>query len=407
MENVLQRFLRYVKYDTQSQEDVEQYPSTSKQLNLLKELYEELKQIGMQDVSIDQYGYVFAALHSNIEKDKPAIGFISHVDTSPEVSGAGVKPILVENYNGGDIILNKELGIVLSPDEFPELNEYKGKTIITTDGTTLLGADDKAGIAEIITAMEYLINHPEIRHGDIRVGFTPDEEVGRGVDFFNVKKFDADLAYTVDGGKLGELEYECFNAASANVTITGKSVHPGSAKGIMINSILVGKEFLDMLPKDEIPSTTEGYEGFYHIIDIYGNVEKTNLKYILRDFTLEGLNHRKDTMLEIEQKLNKKYGDGTVHIELKDQYYNMAEKVKEHIETVNIAKKAMEYLNIIPRINPIRGGTDGARLSFMNLPCPNIFTGGHNFHGKYEYIPVFAMEKCVQVIIKIIELYAE
>jgi peptidase T len=407
MESVLQKFLRYAKYDTQSQEDVEQYPSTSKQLVLLKKLSEELKEIGMQDVSMDQYGYVFATLPSNTEKDIPSVGFISHVDTSYEVSGTNVNPQLHENYNGEDIVLNNELGLVLSADEFPELKNYKGETIVTTDGTTLLGADDKAGVAEIVAAMEYLMNHLEIKHGVIRVGFTPDEEVGRGVDFFDVKKFNADLAYTVDGGKLGELEYECFNAASARVTINGKSVHPGSAKGIMINSILIAKEFMAMLPENETPAATEGYEGFYHITDISGGVEKTTLKYILRDFTLDGLKNRKETILRTAKDINKKYGGSTVTVELKDQYYNMVEKVKEHIEIVDTAKKAMEDLGIVPKINPIRGGTDGARLSFMGLPCPNIFTGGHNFHGKYEYIPVSSMEKCVQVILKIIELYTK
>lgn len=407
MEKVLDKFLRYVKYDTQSQEDVEAFPSTSKQLVLLKKISEEMKEIGMENVTMDKYGYVFASLPSNIEKEVPAIGFISHVDTSFEVSGENVKPQIVKNYDGGNIVLDKGLNIVLSPEEFPELKNYRGKDIITTDGTTLLGADDKAGVSEIITAVEYLLKHPEIKHGPIRVGFTPDEEVGRGVDFFDVKRFNASAAYTVDGGAIGELEYENFNAARAVITINGKSVHPGSAKGIMKNAILIGAELVNMLPEDETPACSEGYEGFYHVDNITGGVEQVRMKYILRDFEIEGLKKRKEKILQIAEKLNEKYGEDTVVVECKDQYYNMKEKIKEHMYTVDIAKKAMLDSGVKPVINPIRGGTDGARLSFMGLPCPNIFTGGHNYHGKYEYIPVFAMEKAVEVILKIIELYTE
>lgn len=406
MENVSARFLRYVKYDTRSQEDIEQFPSTSKQLVLLRKISEELKNMGMEDVTLDKYGYVFATLPSNIEKDVPSVGFIAHVDTSPEVSDENVNPQLVRDYDGGDIVLNKDLNMVLSPKEFPELKNYKGDTIIATDGTTLLGADDKSGVAEIISAVEYLIDHPEIKHGTIRVGFTPDEEVGRGVDFFDVKRFNASAAYTVDGGAIGELEYENFNAARAVVTIKGKSVHTGSAKGIMKNSVLIASEFMGMLPENETPAATEGYEGFYHADSINGNVEHTRIKYIIRDFKMEGLNRRKEKIQEAAEKLNKKYGENTVTVDLKDQYYNMKEKIEEHMYTVDIAKKAMEEMDIKPVINPIRGGTDGARLSFMGLPCPNLFTGGHNYHGKYEYIPVSSMEKAVKTIIRIIELYA-
>lgn len=407
MEDVVDRLLRYVKYDTKSLEDMEQFPSTSKQLVLLKEISEELKKMGMKDVTMDKYGYVFATLPSNIERDLPVIGFIAHVDTSPEVSGENVSPRIVKNYDGADIVLNRDLNIVLSPGEFPELKNYVGGDIITTDGTTLLGADDKAGVAEIISAMEYLINHPESKHGTIRAGFTPDEEVGRGVDFFDVKRFDASAAYTVDGGEIGELEYENFNAARAVVTVNGKSVHPGSAKGIMKNSILIAAEFISMLPEDETPANSEGYEGFYHLDKIDGGVEQTVLKYILRDFEMEGLDRRKENIKQACEKINQKYGDGTVIVDLKDQYYNMKEKIKDHMYLVDIAKKAMEDVGVKPKINPIRGGTDGARLSFMGLPCPNLFTGGHNYHGKYEYIPVSSMEKAVENILKIIELYTK
>lgn len=406
MTNVVDRFLKYVKYDTQSQEDVDNFPSTPKQLLLLKELASELIAIGLKDVTLDEYGYVFGTLPSNIESPTPTIGFIAHVDTSPAISGKNVNPKIVENYNGEDIILNKELNLILSPNEFPDLKDYKGQDIITTDGTTLLGADDKAGIVEILTAMEHLIVHPEIKHGTVRVGFTPDEEVGRGVDFFNVERFNADFAYTLDGGKLGELEYENFNAAKVLVTVKGKSAHTGSAKNILKNSIIIASEFLNMLPAEETPENTEGYEGFYHIDGFNGTVEQTKMKYILRDFDETGLITRKANIVRIAEALNKKYGEDTVMIDIKDQYFNMIEKIKEHIDIVETASKAMVECGIKPIINPIRGGTDGARLSFMGLPTPNLFTGGHNYHGRYEYIPIPSMDKAVNVILKIIEIYA-
>jgi tripeptide aminopeptidase len=405
MERVLERFLKYVKYDSKSEEDVAEFPSTPGQLVLLGDIAKELNEIGMKDITSDEYGYVFATLPSNIDKDMPVIGLIAHVDTSPEISGKDVNPQIIENYNGLDIVLNREQGITLSTTEFPEIKNYIGQTLITTDGTTLLGADDKAGVAEIITAVEYLISHPEIKHGTIRVGFTPDEEVGRGADFFDVKKFNADFAYTVDGGALGELEYECFSGAKAIMTIKGKSTHPGSAKGVMKNAVSIGVELASMLPQDETPETTEGYQGFYHINDFEGRVDSAVLKYIIRDFDRSELERRKKFITNVVDRLNEKYGAGTVTMELKDQYYNMREKVDQHKHIVDTAFKAMEELNIKPIVTPIRGGTDGARLSFMGLPCPNLFTGGHNYHGRFEYIPVPSMTKSVNVILKIIDMY--
>ncbi|KPU45140.1 peptidase T [Oxobacter pfennigii] len=406
MEKVVDKFLRYVKYDTQSQEDVEDYPSTEGQLVLLKDLAKELKDLGLRDVTMDEFGYVFATLPSNIQKDLPIIGFIAHTDTSNAMPGKNVNPKITENYDGNDIVLNEKLGILLSPNEFPDLLNYKGDTIISTDGITLLGADDKAGVAEIMTAVEYLVNHPEIKHGTIKVGFTPDEEVGRGVDFFDVKKFGADFAYTVDGGKIGEVEYENFNAAIAKFDIHGKSTHTGSAKGVMVNSMYIASELNMMIPQDETPAATEGYQGFYHLHTLSGNVELTKTSYLLRDFTDEGLLNRKKFMQELAVKLNKKYGEGTVEVKIKDQYSNMVEKVKERQHIVDTAIEAMKEAGVEPLVQPIRGGTDGARLSFMGLPCPNLFTGGHNFHGKYEFIPLKSMEKSVEVILKIIEIYA-
>lgn len=405
MSKVVERFLKYVKYDTKSDENSTSTPSTQGQLVLAKELAKELEDIGLKDISVDENGYVMATLPSNTDKEVPTIGFIAHMDTSPDMSGKDVNPMLIENYDGGDIVLNKEENIVLSPKEFPELKNYIGKTLITTDGTTLLGADDKAGVAEIVTAMEYLINNPEIEHGTIKICFTPDEEIGRGADHFDVEKFNADFAYTIDGGHIGELEYENFNAARANITVNGRNVHPGSAKNKMINSMLIAMELHSMLPVNERPEYTEGYEGFYLLINIEGHVEKTNLSYIIRDHDRVKFERKKELLQNVVKFLNEKYGKNTVVLKMKDQYYNMKEKIEPVMYIVETARKAMEKVGVTPDITPVRGGTDGARLSYMGLPTPNIFTGGHNYHGKYEYIPTFAMEKAVEVILKIIELY--
>lgn len=407
MKKVHERFLEYVKVDTKSDEETRTTPSTKGQLELGKILADELKSIGLQDIRIDEFGYVYGTLKGNIDKKVPTVGFISHMDTAPDMSGHNVKPQIVENYDGGIVILNEELNVKLDPKELPELKNYVGKTLITTDGTTLLGADDKAGVSEIITAMEYLINHPEIKHGDIKVGFTPDEEIGEGADHFNVKGFDADFAYTVDGGALGELEYENFNAAGAKVIIKGKNVHPGSAKNKMINSTLVAHEFLNMLPLDEVPEKTEGYEGFSHLMSINGTVENTEMSFIIRDFDSKEFDRRKEEFINAKEKLNSIYGEDTVSVEIKDQYRNMKEMIEPHMYIVDIAKKAMEMSDITPNIVPIRGGTDGARLSFMGLLTPNMFTGGENFHGRYEYIAIESMEKAVETIINIVKLCAE
>ena len=407
MSKVVEKFTKYIKFDTRSDEEINTVPTTSGQMVLAKELSKELKKIGMRDVSIDENGYVMASLPSNVNKEVPTIGFIAHMDTSPEVSGMNVNPKFIENYDGKDIVLNGEKNIVLSPENFPELKDYVGKTLITTDGTTLLGADDKAGIAEIITALETLIENPEIKHGNIKVAFTPDEEIGRGPDHFDVEKFNANAAYTVDGGALGELEYENFNAASAEVIINGRNVHPGSAKGIMINSMLIAGEFMSMLPQSETPSTTEGYEGFYHIVALNGGVEQTKLEYIIRDFDEKNFEKRKQFITGAAESLNKKYGKNIVKVEIKDQYKNMKGKIEPVKHIVDIAFEAMKSVDVVPKVQPIRGGTDGASLSFKGLPTPNIFTGGHNFHGKFEYIPVYSMEKAVEVILKIIQLYGE
>ncbi|WP_058485071.1 peptidase T [Defluviitalea phaphyphila] len=403
MDNLVKRFLKYVKYNTMSDENSNTCPSTKGQLEFGKVLAEECKEIGLKEVEIDKNGYVMATLPSNINKEVPTIGFISHLDTSPDMTAKNVNPKIVEKYDGNDIVLNSEKNIVLSPKIFPNLNSYIGHTLITTDGNTLLGADDKAGIAEIMTAMEYLINHPEIKHGKIRICFTPDEEVGRGADLFDVKKFGADFAYTMDGGLLGELEYENFNAAQAKVTIYGQNVHPGTAKGKMKNAILIGNKLISLFPEEETPAHTEGYEGFYHLNNFNGNVEKVELIYIIRDFDMDNFKKRKEFMKNAVDKINKMYGDKTVHLELKDQYYNMKEKIEDKMEIVERASNAMKEVGIEPVIKPIRGGTDGSRLSYMGLPCPNIFTGGDNFHGRYEYISVDAMKKAVEVIIKIVE----
>lgn len=405
MSNVVDRFLRYVQIDTQADEESTSVPSTSKQLNLAKLLVEELKALGLHEVSLSEQGYVYASFPSNTDRRIPSIGFIAHMDTSPDFSGENVKPLRIENYDGGDIHLNSEKGIILSSHDFPEVKDYIGKTLITTDGTTLLGADDKAGIAEIMSALDYLTRHPEIPHGKICIGFTPDEEIGRGADHFNITEFGADFAYTVDGGALGELEYENFNAAKAIIKVYGRNVHPGHAKNKMINSILLANEYISHLPPRETPANTEGYEGFYHLADIKGDVELTTLYYIIRDFDQASFEKRKENMLLLVEELNKEFGKDTFSIEIVDQYKNMKEKIEPVIHIVDKARAAMEAVGLTPQVRPIRGGTDGARLSFMGLPTPNLFTGGHNFHGRYEFIPTFAMEKSVEVILKIIELY--
>ena len=405
METIVNRFLGYVKIDTQSDPNSDTTPSTEKQWNLANELVYELERIGLVDVSIDDNAYIMATLPSNIDKKVPVIGFISHFDTTPDFSGTNVNPRIIEDYDGKDIILNKERNIILSPDYFEDLKQYKGQTLITTDGTTLLGADDKAGIAEIMTAMEYLVQHPEIKHGEIRIGFTPDEEIGRGAHKFDVEKFGAEWAYTMDGSQIGELEYENFNAASAKVVIKGKSVHPGYAKGKMINAISIANEFMGILPPEETPQNTSGKEGFFHIHYMKGEIEHAEFELIIRDHDKAHFEKRKDLIRKIATKLNQDYGN-CIQLEIKDQYFNMREKVEPVYHVIEIAKEAMEELGITPIIKPIRGGTDGSQLSYMGLPCPNIFAGGHNFHGKYEYVPVESMQKAVEVIIKICELTA-
>jgi len=406
-QHIIDRFLSYVKIDTESDPKSNTTPSTKKQWDLANKLYEELIAIGMTDVSIDDNAYIMATLPSNVNHEVPTIGFISHFDTSPDFTAANVNPQIVENYDGKDIILNTKENIVLSPNYFEDLLLYKGQTLITTDGTTLLGADDKAGVCEIVTAMEYLIQHPEIKHGTIKVGFTPDEEIGRGAHKFDVEKFDADWAYTVDGSQVGELEYENFNAASAKVTFKGKIVHPGYAKGKMINSMHYATEFINMLPQLETPEHTDGYQGFFHLHDMTGNVEKSLLEYIIRDHDKDKFEARKTLMQKIVDDMNNKYDRIVAKIEIKDQYFNMKEKVEPVKYIVDIAEKAMLQLGIKPIIKAIRGGTDGSQLSYMGLPCPNIFAGGHNFHGRYEYVPVESILKATQVICKIAELTQE
>ncbi|MCY9187777.1 peptidase T [Bacillus mojavensis] len=406
-EDIIERFTTYVKVDTQSDESVDTCPSTPGQLTLGNMLVEELKSIGMEDAAIDENGYVMATLPSNTDKDVPTIGFLAHVDTATDFTGKNVNPQIVESYDGKDITLNEKLQVILSPDQFPELSGYKGHTLITTDGTTLLGADNKAGIAEIMTAMDYLIKHPEIKHGTIRVAFTPDEEIGRGPHKFDVERFNASFAYTVDGGPLGELEYESFNAAAAKITIKGNNVHPGTAKGKMINSAKIAMKLNSMLPADEAPEYTEGYEGFYHLLSIQGDVEETRLNYIIRDFDKDIFQNRKETMQRIVEELQNEYGQNRIQLDMNDQYYNMREKIEPVIEIVHIAKQAMENLGIEPKISPIRGGTDGSQLSYMGLPTPNIFTGGENFHGKFEYISTDNMVKAVNVIVEIAKLFEE
>ena len=410
MQHIIDRFISYVTIDTESDPNSQTTPSTQKQWNLANKLVEELKSIGLEDVTIDDKAYIMATLPSNVDHEVPTIGFVSHFDTSPDFSGANVKPQIIENYDGKDIILNAEKNIVLSPNYFKDLLQYKGQTIITTDGTTLLGADDKAGITEIVSAMEYLVQHPEIKHGKIRIGFTPDEEIGRGAHHFDVEKFGAKWAYTMDGSQIGELEYENFNAAGAKITFKGKSVHPGYAKGKMINSLLIANDFINELPKGETPQETKGYEGFFHVHHLTGSIEETVLELIIRDHNKIKFEKRKDLIGKIAKKINKKYakqfGEDIVIAQVKDQYYNMKEKVLPVKHIVHIAEKAMRELNITPIIKPIRGGTDGSQLSFMGLPCPNIFAGGHNFHGKYEYVPAESIQKATDVIVKIAELTA-
>ncbi|WP_346882125.1 peptidase T [uncultured Algibacter sp.] len=405
-DHIIKRFVSYVTIDTESDATSQTTPSTKKQWDLANKLAEELKTIGLQDVDIDENAYIMATLPSNVTHDVPTIGFISHFDTSPDFTGANVKPQIIEQYDGKDIILNQAENIILSPEYFDDLLLYKGQTLITTDGTTLLGADDKAGICEIVSAMEYLVKHPEIKHGKIRIGFTPDEEIGRGAHKFDVKKFGADWAYTMDGSQIGELEYENFNAAGAVIKVKGKIVHPGYAKGKMINSMHIATEFINSLPRMETPEHTDGYQGFFHLHDIKGHVEETELHYIIRDHDKGHFEARKDMMTKLTSELNSQYGSEIIKTEIKDQYYNMKEKVEPVMHIVDLAEEAMKQLNIEPLIKPIRGGTDGSQLSYMGLPCPNIFAGGHNFHGRYEYVPVESMIKATEVICKIAELTA-
>lgn len=406
MEKILDRFLRYVAIDTQSDENSESQPSAAKELDLLKLLCKELNDMGVE-ATLDEYGYVMGSIPSNIDKKVPAIGFIAHVDTSPDASGKDVKPQIIKDYDGGDIELKGVPGLFLKPSEFPELLAHKGETIITTDGTTLLGADDKAGVAEIMDAVQYIVEHPEFKHGDIKIGFTPDEEIGRGVVKFDVKRFGADYAYTMDGGEIGELEFENFNAASAKIHIQGRNVHPGYAKDKMKNAILIGMEFNDLLPIGQRPELTEGYDGFFHIISFKGSVEEADFGYIIRDHDRKKFEEKKELIAQCVNFINVKYGEGTAVLEVKDQYYNMREQVEPYYFIVEKAVKAMEMAGIKPKIQPIRGGTDGANLSFKGLPCPNIFAGGMNFHGKMEFAPLENIEKASEVVLNIVKLYAE
>lgn len=406
MEKILDRFLRYVSVDTQSDENSESQPSSAKQLDLLRMLRDELTAMGVE-ATLDEYGYVMATLPSNIDRKVPVMGFIAHVDTSPDASGANVRPQIIENYDGGDIALKGVPGLFLKPSEFPELHAHKGETIITTDGTTLLGADDKAGVAEIMNAVQYMVEHPEFKHGEIKIGFTPDEEIGRGVVKFDVKKFGAEYAYTMDGGEVGELEFENFNAASAKIHIQGRNVHPGYAKGKMKNAILIGMELNSLLPVQQRPEFTEGYEGFFHIISFKGSVEEADFGYIIRDHDRAKFEEKKEVIGKCVAFINEKYGEGTASLEVKDQYYNMRQQVEPYYFIVEKAVKAMEMEGIKARIQPIRGGTDGANLSFKGLPCPNIFAGGLNFHGKMEFAPLESIEKASKVVLNIISLFAE
>ena len=403
---VIERFLKYVAFDTQSDESTGVTPSTEKQMVFARYLKTELEDLGLKDITLDDNGYLFATLPSNVNRPIPVVGFIAHMDTSPDMSGENVRPRIVEKYDGADIVLSSEDNIVLSPADFPELLDHKGEDLIVTDGRTLLGADDKAGIAEIVGAMAYLIAHPEIEHGDIRIGFNPDEEIGLGAHKFDVEKFGAKWAYTMDGGEVGELEFENFNAASAVVEVRGRNVHPGYAKNKMINSLLVANEFVALLPENEIPARTEGYEGFFHLTGMKGDVENTILTYIVRDHDRENFEDRKKLMMENAEILNGKYGQGTVTVTLKDQYYNMRQQVEPLMHIIDLAFAAMQEAGVEPKVKAIRGGTDGAQLSFKGLPCPNIFAGGLNFHGRYEFVPVQSIEKAMKVVVKIAELTA-
>ena len=405
--DIVKRFLKYVSFDTQSADDTGKTPSTDKQLALAEYLKHELAEIGLEDIELDANGYLYATLPANTSREVPTIGFIAHMDTSPDCSGAGVSPRIVENYDGGDIVLDAEAGIITSPTRFPELKDHIGEDIIVTNGHTLLGADDKAGIAEIVQAMVFLKNHPEIEHGRIRVGFNPDEEIGLGAHKFDVEKFGCEWAYTMDGGELGELEFENFNAASAKVEVTGVSVHPGYAKGKMVNAARVAAEFVAQVPADETPETTQEYEGFYHLLAMEGGVEHASLTYIIRDHDRAKFEARKKRFTEITAQLNQTYGEGTVRLTLSDQYYNMREKIEPVMHVIDIAKQAMEEVGVQPRVRAIRGGTDGAQLSFMGLPCPNVFAGGLNFHGPHEFLPIPSLQKASEVVVKICELTAK
>ncbi len=402
--NITDRFLKYVSFTTTSDDNTKMTPSTPGQMIFAQYLAEELKSIGLQEVDLDNNGYIMATLPANIDKDIPTIGFISHIDTSPDMTAKNIKARIISNYDGEDILLNDEKLIVFETEKYPEILQYKGQDIIVTDGTTLLGADDKAGLAEIVTAMEYLLAHPEIKHGKIRIGFTPDEEIGQGADHFDVAKFGAEWAYTMDGGEIGELEFENFNAASAKISFQGVNVHPGYARHKMLNSMRVAHQFASMLPRHETPEHTEKYEGFYHLVGMEGTVEKSSLTYIIRDHDSDRFERRKKEVQHIVNKINSEFGEGTATLEMRDQYYNMREKVEPVMHIVDLAFEAMEAVGVKPNVKPIRGGTDGSRLSYMGLPCPNIFAGGHNFHGRFEYVPVQSMEKATMVIVKIAEI---
>lgn len=405
MSKVAERFLKYVSFDTQSKDEEEQVPSTEKQLVLAKELVKELEEMGASDVRLSEHGYVYATIEANTEKNVPALGFVAHMDTAPAMSGRDVKARIVEKYAGGDIVLNEEKNIVMMVKDFPFMADCEGRDLIVTDGTTLLGGDDKAGVAEIMTMAAWLLAHPEIPHGTIRIGFTPDEEVGRGADFFDVEGFGADVAYTVDGGPLGELEYENFNAASGKVYIHGVGIHPGGAKNRMKSALLMGMEFQNLLPAFENPMYTEGYEGFFHLDQFAGDVEYAKMDYLIRDHDMDKFTQKKELLASAAEFLNKKYGEGTVELKIKDSYYNMKEKIEPYKYLIDIAKEAMEEVGITPEVSPIRGGTDGARLSYMGLPCPNLCTGGYNFHGKFEFIPVQSMEKVVELLLTIVRKF--